>query len=136
MKKIIKLDFKGAGAGMLQGVLKLSLGLFLFFSVTVLSAQSHDFVGNVTLKSGMAAAEVLKSEYDVFSATPSSATSATDKKAVVMEDLFYPKAIDTMIGEGYSTKDALNTAGNMLLSKGYDKAEVTTLINAILPKLS
>lgn len=137
MKKIIKLDFKGAGAGMLQGVLKLSLGLFLFFSVTVLSAQSgKDFVGNRTLKSGMAAAEVLKSEYDVFSATPSSITSATDKKAVVMEDLFYPKAIDTMVGEGFSTKDALNTAANMLISKGYSDAQVTALINAILPKLS
>ncbi len=137
MKKIIKLDFQGIGASSLQNILKLSLGLFLFFSVTVLSAQSgKDFVGNRTLKAELEAAKVLKSEYDVFVSAPKSVTSATDKGSVVLEDLFYPKAIAVLIDGGYSTKQALNIAANMLLSKGYSDAEVTKIINAILPKLS
>ena len=137
MKKIIKLDLKGNGAGMLQNILKLSLGLFLFFSVSVLSAQSkHDFVGNKNLKAGEAAIYVLKTEYQSAQSQPLVTPAVQSKaKARGLNEMFYPKAIH-LIAEGDDTKTVVNSVANALVDRGYTLAEITNFINALLPKLS
>lgn len=136
MKKIIKMNFQGLlGIKTFQSFLKMSLGLFLFFSVSSLSAQSNiDFVGNETLKAGEKAVYVFKDAYRTFQ-TQVTTVTVSDRMPVTMEELFYTKTIDVIMVNDEKTKTAVNLTANALVDKGYAEQDVANLVNLILPKL-